>query len=320
MKNNLEGIPFNEVVDIRGISYTSFREKLPPIYPKVYFDIIKGYIFLLLFSFLIIYGSSELSHNWWWIIIPVGSLLIGYTAAYLALYIHEAGHFNIHPNKKINDRLATIALCLPLGLSIKSYRKIHWHHHIYLGTPEDTEVSYFNGLTWLFILETLTGIHLVRVMLKKKDNPILSKDLRKRSNLMLASGVLFHLSIILPAVFFKSWAFVICWIAGFGLFFPFFATIRQILEHRDENASHLTDFTHKAHGKISRLFIQHFLNSSFGSAGFTRHMIHHWDPQVSYTRLKDVEYFLGSCKRTSQIISDSKTSYRSVFKKLLKAP
>ena len=50
MQNNLEGIPFEEVADSRGTTYADFRSKLQPRYSKVYFDITKGYFFLLLIA------------------------------------------------------------------------------------------------------------------------------------------------------------------------------------------------------------------------------------------------------------------------------
>jgi hypothetical protein len=48
-------------------------------------------------------------------------------------------------------------------------------------------------------------------------------------------------------------------------------------------------------------------------------MIHHWDPQISYTRLKDIEKFLADCEKTSLIIQSSRTTYTKVFKKLIAA-
>lgn len=319
MQNNLEGISFDEVTDKTGISYAVFRTTLLPRYTKVISDIIKGYFFLLLISCLVILLDRTYP-SLWWVYISAGSILIGYIAAYLALFIHEAGHYNVHPDKKINDSLATFFLCLPFGLSMKSYRKIHWQHHLYLGTPQDTETSYFNPLTKLFILETLTGIHLLRTILKKENNNVLTKEQKKESSIMLIAGFMLH-AIILALTFLTGhWTFAITWILGFGIFFPFFATIRQILEHRDELADHATDFNKIQHGKVSRLFIHTILSSSFGAAGFTRHMIHHWDPQISYTRLKDIEDFLQYNKKTAEIIHSSKTSYSSVLKKLLAAP
>ena len=319
MQNNLEGIGFDEVIDNNGSSYTVFRNNLQPHYLKVTFDIVKGYFFFILIAVATILLNYHF-RTFWWIIVPVSSVLIGYIAAYLALFIHEAGHFNIHPDKKTNDRLASIFLCLPLGLSLKSYRKIHWQHHLYLGTPQDTEVSYFHALTKLFVLETLTGIHLLKTIMYKEGNDVLTKEQVKQSRLMLLAGAFIHLIILTAAFLSGHWPFVIAWILGFGIFFPFFATIRQILEHRDELAQHATDFYKQPHGKVSRLFVHTIISSSFGSAGFTRHMIHHWDPQISYTRLKDIETFLSASEKTTSIIKASKTTYISTLKKLLAAP
>ena len=146
MLNNLEGIEFDEVADNNGTSYTVFRNSLQPHYRTVAYDILKGYFALFLITASVIILDYHF-HSYWWIIIPVSSVLIGYIAAYLALFIHEAGHFNIHPDKKKNDKLAEFFLCLPFGLSLKAYRKIHWQHHLHLGTPQDAEVSYFHALT-----------------------------------------------------------------------------------------------------------------------------------------------------------------------------
>jgi len=318
MQNNLEEIAFEEVTGKDGAPYAVFRNSLQPRYPKVAFDIAKGYFFLLLTAGITLLIDHRF-HILWWIIVPVSAILIGYSMAYLALFIHEAGHFNIHPDKKINDRLATLFLCLPFGLSMRSYRKIHWQHHVHLGTQEDTEVSYFNSLSKLFILETLTGIHLLRTVTRKEKNDVLTKDQVRQSRLMLLAGTLIHAIILMASFLTDNWPFAIAWILGFGIFFPFFATIRQILEHRDEFAHKTTDFYKLPHGKVSRLFVHTLLSSSFGSAGFTRHMIHHWDPQISYTRLKDIEDFLTGSEKTASIIRSSKTSYRSVLKKLLAA-
>src|SRR5687768_17823428 len=163
MENNLEGIDFKEVVNDKGISYDRFRQTLTPDYLRALYDIFKGYGWLIVTSIAIIYLINRFP-GWWWVIVIAGSILIGYIAAYLALFIHEAGHYNLYPDKKINDRFAGLFLCLPFGLSIKAYRKIHWQHHVHLGTPEDAEVSYFNHLSRLFLAETLTGIHLLKTL------------------------------------------------------------------------------------------------------------------------------------------------------------
>ncbi len=319
MQYNLEGISFDEVVNNKGTSYATFRSRLQPIYSKVWWDIFKGYFFLLLASTIFIYLDNRYHSAKWILIIPF-AILTGYVTAFIALFIHEAGHFNIHPSKKTNDTLATLFLCLPFGLSMKSYRKIHWQHHLYLGTPQDTEVSYFNALTKLFILETLTGIHLIRTILKKGKSEVLTKEQVRQSRIMLFGGLLFHSIILVLLIYTNNWAYAITWVLGFGVFFPFFATIRQLLEHRDELAQNASNFRAQPHGKVTRLFVHTLLSSSFGAAGFTRHLIHHWDPQISYTRLGEIEEFLLNCERVAPVILSSKTTYLKTVKKLLAAP
>lgn len=318
MVHNLEGISFDAAVDTNGRTYSQFRAEARPRFGKVWLDIGKGYFFLLLLIASFFY-LEHVYEAWWWYVLPFG-LLIGYAAAYLSLFIHEAGHFNIHPDKKMNDRLATWLLCLPFGLSVKSYRKIHWQHHVHLGTPQDTEISYFNALTPLFILETLTGIHLLRTMLKKSSATVLNEDQLRESKRMLLAGFIFHALLLTAFILSGHWPFALAWCAGFGVFFPFFATIRQLLEHRDELAHHTADFTRQPHGKISRLFVHSILSSSFGAAGFTRHLIHHWDPQLSYTQLGAAEKFLLDCAVTKEIMLHSRTTYFKTAKKLLAAP
>ncbi|HNU15546.1 MAG TPA: hypothetical protein PKI55_13910, partial [Chitinophagaceae bacterium] len=86
MQNNLEGISFDEVINETGTSYTVFRTTLRPRYTKVLSDIIKGYFFLLLTSSLV-FLSGQTYPSLWWLYIPAGSILIGYIAAYIALFI-----------------------------------------------------------------------------------------------------------------------------------------------------------------------------------------------------------------------------------------
>jgi hypothetical protein len=56
------------------------------------------------------------------------------------------------------------------------------------------------------------------------------------------------------------------------------------------------------------------LGSTLGGAGFDRHLLHHWDPQVSYTRLPELERFLLNTKASAAL--SAKESYISTFKRL----
>ncbi len=313
--NNLETISFDSVIDGNNISYKHWKVGLKPLYSIVWKDIALAYVFLL----AIVSGSYFLQQA-----LPVvnvlnvlaSSALLGFTLAYLALFIHEAGHFNIHPNKKINDLLATLLFGLLFGIDIRSYRKVHWQHHLYLGTPADTEISYFNSLNWVFITKMLSGIHLLKTIRDKSSQSVLTRQMRKDSFNMLLLGVGFNLLIIAAFYLALGWLQAIAWVIGMTIFFPFFATLRQLLEHRSEEADQTIDYKKAAHGKVSRIFHFNLISRFFGGAGFTHHMIHHWDPQISYTRLKDVQKFLLECNATKEIINTSQTTYAQTFKKV----
>ncbi|MDB5251370.1 MAG: fatty acid desaturase [Flaviaesturariibacter sp.] len=311
---NLEHIPYTAVSD-EGVSYEHWRKSLEPRYAVVWRDMSLGYlsIAILLFALAKAAGlgvAAQLAIG------IAGGAAIGFTLAFLSLFLHEAGHYNLHPSRSVNDRLATIFLCALFGLDIRSYRKIHWLHHRHLGTPDDTESSYFNALTTGFLLETLTGIHLLRIMRKRNEGGLLTAGMKKDSFRMLVAGAVVNGLVVAAGFWLGGWAPSIAWVLGMLLFFPFFATLRQVLEHRDEAAAADADFSRDAHGKITRLFADGPLARVFGGAGFQRHLIHHWDPQVSYTRLADVEAFLSRSALTRPIIESARTTYGDAFRKL----
>jgi fatty acid desaturase len=314
--NNLEEISYDSVLHARFGSYAEWRKTLKPDYTIVWRDIILGYLALLAILFIstIIAPSGIFLFI---LTILITSILTGLILAYLALFLHEAGHFNLHADKKKNDRLARIFLGIPFGTDIRSYRKIHWQHHLHLGATSDTETSYFNALTPQFLVESFTGIHLLKVLRKKNSHDVLNTELKKESRKMLLAGAFFNLLVISICLVAGAWGTAIAWALGMLVFFPFFATLRQILEHRHEFAGRGTDYTKTAHGKYSRLFGSSAFSRVFGAAGFNRHMIHHWDPQASYTRYADIENFLSCSDATKEIVAGSKTTYWKTLRKLL---
>jgi hypothetical protein len=101
-----------------------------------------------------------------------------------------------------------------------------------------------------------------------------------------------------------------------AVFFPFFATLRQVLEHRSATAVAGCDFRRLPHGALTRLFGDGIVASTFGGAGFNRHLLHHWEPQVSYTRLRELESFLLRT-RAAPILDGRRTTYWQALRELI---
>ncbi|HXB42821.1 MAG TPA: fatty acid desaturase [Puia sp.] len=315
MKNNLEDISFNEVANVDGKSYAEFREELHPDYIAVKRDIFKGYACLVLILILAILLSRSGLFKWF-LMLP-GALLAGYCLAYLHLFIHEAAHYNLHPDRTKNDWISDLMIGVFFGIPVKNYRKIHWLHHQHLGTTNDSEHSYYNALNLFFLLKSITGIQAILVIIERAKKSDGNKR-PKTSILYLGYLVFFHSALLLILFISGGWMVVSMWLIALISVFPFLAALRQLLEHRDINASGKSNFTKTDHGKISRLFGDNFIDSSFGAAGFNKHLIHHWDPVISYTRLKEVEAFLSDCPSTSENIRQSKTGYVKIFVSLFK--
>jgi fatty acid desaturase len=311
MVNNLEHISYLLVKAPDGKTYAQLRKELKPSYLKPALDIAKGYLFLLLIllaAALLI--RNNLSH--FWVVVPISAILTGYVLAYLHLFIHAASHYDLSPNKKRNDLYSNMFLGVLFGINIHNYRKIHWQHHLRLGTKTDTEHTYFNELNFGFILKTISGYRTIEVILSRlqttKNNPR-----AKASVGFHIYCILFHTALCGMLYLCAGWQLLLIWVLALVFVFPFFGSLRQLLEHRDKKADGHTNYASTDHGKISRLFGKNLIDRSFGAAGFNRHLLHHWDPVLSYTCLEAAEGFLTNCPETARVIAESKTTYIKTF-------
>ena len=111
------------------------------------------------------------------------------------------------------------------------------------------------------------------------------------------------------------WAAALAWASGVGVAFPFFGALRQLLEHRSLEARGQVDYTQVDHGGYTRLFGTGPFASLFGAAGFNRHLLHHWEPQVSYTcfdELEDIFVAVGM----GPALDARRTTYGAAFRAL----
>lgn len=309
-----------QLINKSGLSYIEFKKKLTPVYSQVWMDISLGWIGIgitLTAAVLLLRktnagGSIMLS--------LLTAAIIGYLIAYLINFFHEAAHYNIAAHKKLNDRLANLFLGIFIAQGIKNYRIVHWQHHIALGTPEDSEISYFESLDLRFFLLSLSGISAITFFFNRnkfiaassKEDPVILE--REKQRQVIAS-LFFHVAILVILFYFSSVYAMIAWMLAAGSFYPFFNRLRQLMEHRSDKAAKHIDYRHKPHGKLSRIFGNSLFDRSFGSAGFNKHLLHHLEPGISYTRLDEMEAFLKETM-ASQSIKNKKTSYSRTFIKL----
>lgn len=74
------------------------------------------------------------------------------------------------------------------------------------------------------------------------------------------------------AAYLGLWGVLLAWLFGVACFYPFFAALRQLLEHRGETADAAVDYAKQPHGAVTRLFGDGPFSSTFGAAGVNFYM------------------------------------------------
>jgi fatty acid desaturase len=302
-----------------GARFRDVRRTLTPKYATVWVHIALGYVALAASVLL-----ATLPTQLWSSVLMglLGALSVGYWMAYVQLFFHEAGHFGLARDRRRNDLLANLFIGSWIGASIKAYRTRHFAHHRDLGQPDDPERTYFERLSLRFIVESLSGIRVIRVLLHRRNVAIqqgprsgsATTEAKPRERWPLLVGLAAHGLILIVLTLHARWAALGAWCVGIGSVYPFLASLRQLLEHRP-----IADATNLP-GRYAalRMFGAGPLASTFGGAGFNLHLLHHMEPQISYTRLADLQAFMESSELASWLAQHQST-YRETFLHLVRA-
>lgn len=290
--------------------YAKFRRGLAPRFAIVWRDIALGYAAL---GGIVVAVAQAPGIIGGIVAAVAGAVAVGFLIAYLQLFIHEAAHYNLAADRSRSDRLADLFIAWQVGTTIAAYRRVHFEHHRHLGHHDDGERSYVHRLTWRFLIEMVSGVHALRIFLARARAPA-SKGEAPKSLAPLVRGAAIHLGLLVAMLAFGAWPSALAWIGGMAVFFPLFATLRPLLEHRPTGTDEqLLTGPREA---VTRMFDDGLFARFFGGAGFNRHLLHHWEPQVSYTRLAELDAYLA---RTSigPIIAARRTTYQRAFRDIL---
>jgi fatty acid desaturase len=313
--------------------WASFREQLLPRYPLVWFDF--GLCLLMMLGGFALHLS--LTYRWgvrfgWEAGVPF-ALWTGFWLVAVISFAHEAVHYNFVPGKSRNDTIADWTVGLFFPVTTKQYRSSHWQHHLHLGDLEDTEVSYHDCISPWLPAKAITGLYLVnyvcrsfararasRLRASRDSREIQRIPPRKEGRVNPIVRVMAAHSILLgSAVILRCYSTAMAWIIGVVLIAPFLATVRQIAEHRDAEADCDTDFSQVPHGAMNRMFGVDPFSRYYGAAGFNRHLLHHWDPTVSYTRFNDMERFLMGTSLSTPLCAARSTYISSMLQLMRRA-
>lgn len=325
-KESLNGVPNLLVLQNQdGLAWKDFRRQLTPDYGVVAANITLSWSMIA----LAVLGSvalNSLGITWLsYALIPVGGLWFAYWIQSYSSHFHESAHFNFAP-RHLNDSLSRIFLTPFIGLDVKSYRVSHWQHHRFLGDPRDTEISYHEPLTLQRILEGFSGIYLVRSLARYLRNyrrlsqtPAYPQNETSKVDFFwpIAYAFFIQSAVLFLLFYFISLPAALAWGSGLFLFGSFLSILRQTLEHRSLEAADGVDFKKVPHGPINRLFGCDVFSTNFGGAGFNRHLLHHWDPNISYTCFDEMEEFLLETAVHDEI-EHQRTTYWKTFREMFR--
>jgi hypothetical protein len=184
-------------------------------------------------------------------------------------------------------------------------------------------------LTLVFLLKAALGVRAVEVACfrfqrtssgKKDEQTCSSSKIDVGSDAAaryfpIFRGAIIHGAIVVLGFAAGAWWFSLAYIFGVLLVFPFVGALRQLLEHRREDADPSKDYKRFDHGHYTRLFNSGPFSQTFGGAGFRLHLLHHWEPQVSYTNLVELLDFLRNTPMRA-ILERRQSTYFAAFKQL----
>lgn len=186
------------------------------------------------------------------LIIVISMILIARTQLALALLMHDASHFRLFSNRKINDYTAQFLCCGPIFFSLYSYRNNHLKHHKNPLASDDPDITLIggypitqksflrkilrdlSGLSYFkFIHYFLYGAHKRKInMTGKKNIPIHSEIAYFGKTTIFSSIFISNILLILILIYFDQfYLYFILWILPSITFLQLLLRIRGIAEH-----------------------------------------------------------------------------------------
>jgi len=242
---------------------------------------------------------------------------------------HEASHFSLTRNKKLNDLLGDVFIAGPVGTTISTYRYHHVVHHMYLNDPEkEVQSAQWICLRGSHLLAEVVN-HLVGwsyailvyavVKSRKQPTPKQQASLQVFSLASIISFLIVNVGIFALCALQGAWyAYFILWVIPPFTVAQLINNFRTIVEHQP--SSDVCDIVPSVKmTALTRVIranpIERWL---IAPVGFYYHHEHHAWPSIPYHRLGETRKLLkqrGYFDQDSIIYTEGylKTVYQLAF-------
>ena len=295
-------------------TYSEFRKGLVTPYKKVQFSLIINW-----FSIILLVCATKILNNL--VVYVFVTLSLSLLMHRVLLIIHEGAHFHLSQDKAMNDKLSNLFAGWFVFTDIKNYRVSHIQHHRGLGSSSDPENTHMDTLDLSWLLAAITGAKTALAFVKtiSSGKKIGESDGPGSSTPVI--GAIVHALLFFTIYFGLGLAPLVIWSISLLIVAPLLGMLRNLLEHRYVEAVDpiLWEVFLSSSSKeiefnqiTTRTFTQSIFSKLYGSMGFTHHLLHHWDPSISYMNLKKVHSFLLSSE-VGELIKKTDTTYTKTF-------
>lgn len=209
----------------------------------------------------------------------------------LAVQIHEAAHYHLFKNRKINDKFCNLFASYWILNDVESYRGNHLRHHRFLHSKNDPDKELYsiqkNGddnkiNLLLFIQDILLITAFKRILVYS------SKEKRKNNNLskiidnifkVLAQAIVYMVLYFSFGNYLAFFIWIAFWVIPLFCILPVIIRIRIVAEHFQEESLKRTNFTCRT---TKGNAIVNFLLGSCMEYHFEHHVI----PYIPHYNLK----------------------------------
>jgi fatty acid desaturase len=158
----------------------------------------------------------------------------------LAILFHDAAHYRILKDKKLNDIVGDLLLGWPLLVNVAGYRKNHFAHHRSVNTPDDPDWVIKLGetdyefprrrreilLVWSRYFLGINAVKFFKTIFKRVGGHV------KVPRAMKIARPLYYLAILAAFVYSGRWPVLLMyWVVPYLTSFLFCLYVRSVAEH-----------------------------------------------------------------------------------------
>lgn len=285
------------ITNTSGVTYGDFRKTLKVRYSQIQL----GIVFSFLSIFMLIYLSDKTKNL---VLLSIIAICLSLTEHRILNVLHEGSHYLLSKSRNFNDFFCNIFAGWFVLSDVDQYRITHIEHHRNLGSEFDPENAHMEKLDLTWLISLFSGFNTLRrmgVRTKSRNNLGPRAQAKLRHLLVPVIGLLLHALVVVVVYKYLSLHVLILWVVATFVLTPALGILRNLLEHKyvegvDAAIWYQIVGREKPEDVVktvtTRTFTRSLLSRLYGSMGFTRHLLHHWDPSISFANLGLVHNFL----------------------------